>query len=137
MAHYIIHESPLTMLADNPTIYMKEHECTQFIASLPSSFQSMKILDGKMCDYIVTLRTDKDGNFYVAGETNWLPRDIELHLNQFLDKGQFEVEGFLDGINADHVATDYKVLKTQITESSVLNIHMASGGGFVLKIKKL
>jgi len=34
LATYIVFDSPLTMLADNPTSYRKEQECTDFIASL-------------------------------------------------------------------------------------------------------
>lgn len=31
LAAYVVHDSPLTMLADNPTVYRKEQECTDFI----------------------------------------------------------------------------------------------------------
>ena len=135
MAHYVIHESPLTMFADNPTIYMKEDECTRFLASLPSRYTSMKILQGKMGEYIVTLRTDDHGNYFVAGETSWQARDIRLPLS-FLPAGTHTANIMVDGVNADHVATDYKAKTQQVTSSTTLDIHMASGGGFVIVIEK-
>ena len=135
MAHYIVHDSPLTMLADNPTIYMQEAECTSFIATLPSLYNSMHVIDGKMGEYIVTLRSDEKGNFYVGGETSWEPRDITLPLS-FLPEGNYQAELFIDGVNADHVATDYKVIKQTVNKQTTLNIHMASGGGFALKLTK-
>src|SRR5208283_366210 len=35
LAMYVVFEAPLQMLADNPTTYMKEQECTDFITSVP------------------------------------------------------------------------------------------------------
>ena len=135
MAHYIVHDSPLTMLADNPTIYEREAECTRFIATLPSIYESMKVIDGKLGQYIVTLRTDREGNYYIGGETNWDARDITLDLN-FLLAGTYTAEMVLDGINADHVATDYKIETRNVTNTTRLPIHMASGGGFAIKLIK-
>ena len=135
MAHYVVHESPLTMLADNPTIYEKESECTRFIATLPSIYETMKVVDGKMGEYIVTVRTDKAGNYYVGGETNWTPRDLALSLS-FLPSGTYHAEILTDGINADKVATDYKIEKKDVTKDTTLNLHLASGGGFVIKLIK-
>lgn len=135
MAHYIVHESPLTMLADNPTIYEREAECTRFIATLPSQYESMRVIDGKMGEYIVTLRTDKAGNYYVGGETNWDARDIILDLS-FLPSGTYQAEMVVDGINANHVATDYRIETRSVTNATRLPIHMASGGGFAIKLKK-
>lgn len=135
MAHYVVHESPLTMLADNPTIYEKEEECTNFIASLPSIYETMQVVDGEMGKYIVTVRTDKQGNYYVGGETNWDERDIDLDLG-FLPAGTFKAEIATDGINADKVATDYKIEKKEVNRTTHLKLHLASGGGFVIKLTK-
>jgi len=133
LAHYIVHESPLTMMADNPTIYEKEDQCTRFIASLPSLYTHMKVIDGSMGQYIVTMRTDSQGNYYVGGETNWEQRDITLPLN-FLPAGSFQAEIFTDGINANKVATDYQVKRQTVNSGTTLSIHMASGGGFAIKL---
>ena len=136
LAHYIVHDSPLTMLADSPTAYEKEPECTDFISSLPAIYDEMKVLDGKLGEYIITAR--RHGNdWYVAGETNWTSRDIELN-SDFLPTGTYELTVFFDGINADKVATDYQTFTytIPITHSSQerITIHMASGGGFAAKL---
>jgi alpha-glucosidase len=136
MAHYIVHESPLTMLADNPTIYERESECTRFIATLPSQYESLRVIDGKMGEYIVTLRTDRQGNYYVGGETNWTARTIMLPLSFLPSDGSWQAEMAVDGVNADHSATDYRIERQTITSATNLRIHMASGGGFAIKITK-
>ena len=46
LAAYIVHDSPLTMLADSPTNYQREEECTDFIASLPNDVDSTFIASG-------------------------------------------------------------------------------------------
>lgn len=136
LAHYIIHESPLTMLADNPTIYEQEKECTAFISSLPTTYDEMRVLSGKMGEYIIVAR--RQGNdWYVAGETNWESRDVEVSAS-FLPAGTYAMTAFTDGINADKNATDYSVWEEQfslpVSTSQTVSIHMASGGGFAAKL---
>ncbi len=135
LAHYIVHESPLTMLADSPTAYEREPECTRFIASLPAMYQSLKVIDGRLGEYIVVLRTDDKGNYYIAGETNWDERDLEIRLSSILPaKAKFDAEIFCDGINASHVATDYDVRHFQLSSSDILSLHLVQGGGFAAKL---
>ncbi|MCQ2257280.1 MAG: glycoside hydrolase family 97 protein [Bacteroidaceae bacterium] len=136
LAHYIVHESQLTMLADNPTIYMKEQECTDFICSLPTVYDSMTVVDGKLGQYIVTAR-NKGDNWYVAGETNWDSREIELS-SDIIPAGTYELTAFIDGVNADKVATDYQVMRMTINinhhPEERIKIRLASGGGFAASL---
>ena len=138
LAHYIVHESPLTMLSDNPTIYEQELECTAFISSLPTVYNEMKILAGKMGEYIIVARR-KGSDWYVAGETNWDGREVEISAS-FLPTGTYELTAFMDGINADKTATDYQVWKQTFTLSVPTNecvkVQMASGGGFAAELIK-
>ena len=138
LAHYIVHESPLTMLADNPSAYEKEAECTAFIASLPTVYDEMRVLSGKMGEYLVVARR-KGNDWYVAGETNWNSRDVEIRAS-FLPAGTYVLTAFMDGLNADKNATDYSVWKQQFTlpfsTDKSVKVHMASGGGFAAKLIK-
>ena len=52
MAMYVVFEVPLQMLSDNPTIYMKEQECTDFITKIPTTFDETVPLDGKVAEYV-------------------------------------------------------------------------------------
>lgn len=133
LACYIVHDSPFTMLSDTPTNYEQEEECTRLIAGLPVVFDRTFIPSGEMGKYIVSAR-EKDGNWYVGGQTNWDARDIELPLD-FLEEGKtYIAELFRDGINADHNAEDYARETFLTDKGGMLKIHMASGGGFVLKL---
>jgi len=133
-AMYVVYDSPFTMLADNPTAYKKEPEYTKIISSMPTVFDDMTIVDGKIGEYIITAR--QNGNdWYVGGLTNWTSRDISMDFS-FLPEGKdFDVMLMSDGTNADKVATDYKIEKTTVNKSTKMNIHLASGGGFVMILK--
>lgn len=134
LAHYIVHESQLTMLADNPTIYMKEKECTDFITSLPTVYDEMRCLSGKMGEYIVIARR-KGNDWYIAGETNWDARDLTIEL-PFIQKGTYNMTLMKDGINADKDATDYVLQTNEVSSSTKLYVHLAGGGGFAGKLIK-
>lgn len=135
LACYVVHDSPFTMLCDTPTNYEKEQECVDMISSLPTVFDRTIIPQGEMGKYIVTAR-EKDGNWYVAGQTNWDSRTLNLRFD-FLEKGKkYHATIFRDGVNADHNAEDYKREETDVDATTVMPVRMASGGGFVMKVKK-
>ena len=67
--------------------------------------------------------------------TNWTARDMELDLS-FLGAGNYKIELYKDGINADRSARDYKKEELVIPADRKLKIHMAPGGGFAARIFK-
>ena len=135
LACYVVHDSPFTMLCDAPTNYEREQECTDIITSIPDAWDETRILQGKMGEYIVTAR--RNGNdWYVGGQTNWDRRTVALALD-FLPAGaSYEATLVTDGINANHQAEDYRVERKTLTARDSLDIRLASGGGFVLKLIK-
>jgi len=132
LAEYIIFESPLNMLCDNPSNYMNEQECTEFIAAVPTVWDNTLALNGKVGEY-VSIARQKGNVWYVGALTNWDSRSLELDLS-FLGEGAFTVEVFKDGTNADRAARDYKKETINIPATRKLTIAMAPGGGFVMKI---
>lgn len=134
LAEYIIFESPLNMLCDNPSNYMREKECTEFIANVPTVWDNTIALDGKIGEYI-TIAREKDDVWYVGSLTNWDARTLDVDLS-FLGEGSFKAEIFKDGANADRSGHDYKKEVIDIPSDRKLSIPMASGGGYVMKIYK-
>ena len=132
LAEYVVFESPLNMLCDSPTNYDKEEECTSFIAGIPTVWDNTLPLQAKIGEYIVIAR-QKNGVWYVGGLTDWEARDVEIDLS-FLPSGNYRAELFKDGVNAGRVAKDYKREFLDLTAGQKLKIHLAPGGGFVMKI---
>ena len=134
LAAYIVHDSPLTMLCDAPTNYLNEQECVDFIASLPVEVDSTFIASGELGKYIVTVRK-KDVNWYIGGMTNWDERDVQLDFS-FLPEGMsYTAVLFKDGVNANKQAEDYRKETIRIDKDSRLTLHLASGGGFAMKLE--
>jgi alpha-glucosidase len=135
LAMYVIYEAPLQMLSDNPTIYMKEQECTDFITKVPTTFDETVALDGKVGEYAALAR--RKGDIWFAGAmSNWNEHELTLDFS-FLEKGNYEAVVFSDGINADREATDYKTEIVKISSGDKLKIKLAPGGGWAARIKKL
>ena len=132
IAMYVVYEAPLQMLADNPTIYMKEQECTDFISKIPTVFNETVALDGKVGEYAAIARK-KDDTWYVGAMSNWDARDVIIDLS-FLGAGNFEAEVFKDGVNAGREATDYKREIIKVSSNDKLTVHLSNGGGWAARV---
>jgi alpha-glucosidase len=127
LALYITLDSPLSMLADTPTNYEFEQVTTSFIASLPRRYDEKVVMSGSMGKYIVVARRSGQ-DWYVGGLTNWESRDIEMDWS-FLDgERNYTIQAFTDADRAERFS-----LK-ETTPAECRNIHLASGGGFLLKV---
>lgn len=128
MAMYTIYEAPLQMLADSPSHYDANQECTSFIAAVPTTFDETIPLLGEMGEYVAIARR-KGETWYVAAMNNWKPIDITIDLGKFLKK-DMNMDSFCDGVNADREATDYKHITKKVSAGEKLNVHLAPGGGW-------
>ena len=135
MAEYVVFESPLNMLCDSPTNYMREQECTDFIASVPTVWAETVVIDGKLGEYETIARQAYDGDWYVGSLAGWDGRDAVLDLS-FLPEGDYDAEIFRDGTNAGRNANDYRHLHTEVSSGDMMTIRIAPGGGYVIRFKK-
>ncbi len=129
---YVVFESPFNMLCDAPQYYDREAECTDFIASVPTVWDETVAVDGKVGDYIVIARRAGDV-WYVGGLCGHESRTLDVDPS-FLGTGDWEVEMFSDGANAGRHAEDYR--RTVFNADGILNVQMASGGGFAARISR-
>ena len=134
VAMYVVYDAPFSMLCDTPSNYLREEETTRYIASIPTVFETSKVISGKVGEHIVMAR-QKDGVWYVGGLTSWVARDVEVDFS-FLGEGEWEVALFRDGINADLTGLDYKTETLSVKSADKHQIHMAPGGGFAMIIKQ-
>jgi len=132
LAMYTVFEAPLQMLSDNPTAYIKESECTDFISGVPTTFDQTVALDGSVGEFAAIARK-KNNTWWVGVLNNWNARDLQLDFS-FLGSGEYHAEIFSDGVNADRDATDYKKEIILVNASSKINIHLSNGGGWAARI---
>jgi alpha-glucosidase len=132
LAMYVVFESPLQMLADSPSNYLREPEIMEFLSPVPTVWDDTKVLDAKIAEYVLVAR--KNGSdWYVGAMTDWTARELEVDLS-FLPEGNFTMEAYQDGANTDRQASDYKKVKIQVNKSTKLKIQLAPGGGWAARI---
>lgn len=134
LAEYIVFESPLNMLCDSPSNYIREPECTEFIASCPVTWDETIALEGEIGEYIAIARR-KGNRWYVGAMTDWKARDLTINL-EFLGEGDWKMDVFQDGVNADRNGADFKHIGINLGGKRNVDIHMAPGGGWAAVISK-
>ncbi len=133
LAMYVVFESPLQMLADSPSHYLREKESLGFLSAVPTVWDETKVLAAKVGDYIAVARR-RGEEWYIGAMTDWTARELTLDLS-FLGEGEHTAEIFEDGINADRNAQDYRRIVRSFTGSQTLIIRLAPGGGWAARIR--
>lgn len=133
MALYVVLESGVQMLADNPTRYYQNDDCTRYIASVPTVWDETRCLSAKAGEYLVVAKR-KGQKWFVGAITNGTPRDLTLSLS-FLASGNHKLTAFKDGVNADYQAMHYNKIEQSVTPGTSLNIHLAKNGGWAAVIE--
>lgn len=131
LAQYVVFESPLNMLCDSPSNYLREEECIGFIASVPTTWDDTRVLDGRVGEYIAVARRSGD-EWFVGALTDWTPRDLTLEIP--VGEGDYTVEIFRDGINADRAAQDYAREVVALPADRKLTASLQPGGGWAARI---
>jgi alpha-glucosidase len=133
LAMYVVYESPLQMLADSPSNYMREPEVMEFLSAVPTVWDDSKGLDGKIAEYVAIARRS-GSDWYVGAMNDWTPRELEFDFS-FLPEGNFQMSAYQDGENADRMASDYKLVKMPVSRTTKLKVQLASGGGWAARIQ--
>lgn len=132
LAMYVVYESPLQMLADSPSNYLREPEMMEFLGPVPTVWDETKVLDARIADYLVVARRH-GREWYVGAMTDWTARELELDFS-FLPDGQFQMDSYQDGANAGRFGGDYKKTKSPVNKTTRLKIKLGEGGGWVARI---
>ncbi len=133
MAMYVVYESPLQMLADSPTHYLRESECTGFIVEIPTVWDETRVLAARVGDYVAVARRSGD-IWYIGAMTDWDSRSLSLDLG-FLADGVWSAEVFRDGPNAERNPQDYARVESSVEPTDTLVAELAPGGGWVARLE--
>ncbi|GHU93880.1 alpha-glucosidase [Bacteroidia bacterium] len=137
LALYVVIYSPLQMASDLPQHYENRREF-EFIRLVPVDWQKSIIVDGKIGDFIVTARQDKHSkNWYLGAITDENARDLKVDFS-FLEKNKkYTAKVFKDGVAAHWKTNPYSVAITEqeVDANTILDVHLAAGGGAAIQIK--
>jgi len=134
LAMFVVYDSPIQIFSGNPSQGLTEPAFMDLLGSIPTGWDETIIPEAKVGEYIVTARL-KGHDWYIGGLTDWTIRDFNLKLD-FLEEGAYTATLCKDGVNAEKYAADYNISTWTVNKQSIVPIHMAPGGGFLLRLKK-
>ena len=127
------------MAADLVEHYEANPEPLQFIKDVGVDWETTKVLNGVVGDYVTIARKEKEtDDWFVGGITdeNSISHDLVF---DFLDENEtYEAIIYKDGKNAhwNENPLDIEIEKIQLMSSSKLTVNLAEGGGFAISLKK-
>jgi len=128
--------SPVQMAADLPQNY-EQNPAFQFIRDVPVDWETSKVLDGEIGQYVTIARKERGGErWFVGSVTNGDARTLTIKLD-FLDPGKhYLATVYDDGDDADwdKNSTVFKIENFSVDNSSTLTLKLAPGGGAAIAI---
>ena len=139
LAFYIVFFSGMQMLADRPEMYEKNPSIFEFLKEVPVNWQMTIPLLGKIGEYFVVARQDRDSSdWYIGGVTNEEARRVNLNLGFLDDETKYTVYIYRDGETCDYLENplDIAIEKKVIDKTEQLDLWLAAGGGFAIRLVK-
>jgi alpha-glucosidase len=134
LAMFVVYDSPLQIFSGNISQGLKEPAFMELLGSIPTTWDETKIVQGKIGEFIISARRHGD-DWFIGGLNNTVARDISLSFD-FIPRGTYEATICKDGVNANSYAADYAISVMKVQADQRLNISMAMGGGFMIKLSK-
>lgn len=138
LALYVVIYSPIQMAADLIENY-ENHPAFQFIKDVPTDWETTKVIDSEIGDFVIIARKDiASEDWYLGGITDEEKRSFRIKLD-FLDNGAYEAQIYQDSNKTDlKVAPmEYEILKQEVNSKSTIDINMVNSGGIAIRFKKL
>lgn len=136
LALFVIFESALQMLADNPTLYYRNEDCTRFLTEVPVIWDETIALEAKAGEYAIVAKRKGD-KWYIGGMTNNSENEriFNITLDFLTSDKSYEMTSFEDGINAGRQAMDYLRKEKSVRKGDNITVKMVRNGGFAAVIE--
>lgn len=139
LALYVVIYSPFQMAADLPENY-QDRPAFQFIRDVAVDWDTTRVVDGRIGDYVVVARRERGGSTWFLGAiTDEERRTLDVPLS-FLDPGrEYVAEIYADGPDAHWLDNPLPVTITSrpVGAGSRLTLELAPGGGQAIRIRPL
>lgn len=135
MALFTVFEGGLQMLADNPTLYYRNNDCTEFITSVPTTWDETVPLVAEIGKTVAVAKRKGD-TWYIGAITGsnekWNEYTFDI---DFLSDGDYDMVAFSDGINAPRQAMDYRKTTRKVSKGDKLDVKLARNGGWTAVLR--
>jgi alpha-glucosidase len=139
LALYVVIYSPLQMASDLPENY-ENNPAFQFIEDVPVDWSKTVILDGKIGDYVVTARKDKNSNnWFIGAITDENSRKLNVKLD-FLTKGKkYKMTIYSDTAASNWLNDPNSIeISNKIVDSNTkIDLYLAQSGGAAISLFEL
>lgn len=137
LALYVVLYSPLQMAADLPENYAGHPEF-QFVRDVAVDWDTTRVLDGRIGDYVVVARKQRGADQWFLGAiTDEEARTLDVPLS-FLPAGRrYVAEVYADGPNANWLTNPLPVTISSrpVDAGTTLRVVLAPGGGQAVRIR--
>ena len=131
LAMFVVYESPLMMVCDDPAAYRGETGLA-FIRDVPVTWDETRVIEGEIGKYVILARRS-GRDWYIGGMTDWSARDFSVPLS-FLKEGSYSAEIYADAPDADAHPRHAVVSRVPVGPRDTLPMHMAQGGGVAVRL---
>lgn len=137
LALYVVLYSPLQMAADLPESY-EGQPAFQFIRDVATDWDSTRVLEGRIGDYVVVARKQRDADqWFVGAITDEEGRVFDVPLSFLAPGRRYVAEIYADGPGAHWRDNPLPVAISQreVDATSRLRVELAPGGGQAIRIR--
>ena len=137
LALYVVLYSPLQMAADLPENYERQ-PAFQFIRDVAVDWDTTRVLDGRIGDYVAVARRERDGpTWYLGAITDEQARTLDVPLTFLTPGRRYVAEIYADGPDAHWLDNPLPVTLTrqEVTSATRLRVVLAPGGGQAIRIR--
>src|SRR6266702_1606876 len=124
LALYVVLYSPLQMAADLPENY--EHQpAFQFIRDVAVDWDTTRVLEGKIGDYVVVSRRERNGpDWFIGAITDEEARTFDIPLSFLTPGRRYVAEIYADGPGANWATNPLPVAISQRPVTSLTRLHL-------------
>jgi alpha-glucosidase len=137
LALYVVLYSPLQMAADLPENYERQ-PAFQFIRDVAVDWDTTRVLDGRIGDYVAVARRERGGpTWYLGAITDEQARTLDVPLTFLTPGRRYVAEIYADGPDAHWLDNPLPVTLTrqEVTSATRLRVVLAPGGGQAIRIR--
>jgi alpha-glucosidase len=137
LALYVVLYSPMQMAADLIENY-KDQPAFQFIKDVPVDWEQTKVLEGRIGDYVVVARQDRNSpDWYIGAITDEEARTFQISLDFLTPGKRYQAEIYADGKDADWLTNPLPVdiSRRDVDARTTLTLRLAPGGGQAIRIR--
>lgn len=137
LALYVVLYSPLQMAADLPENY-RGHPAFQFIRDVPVDWHETRVLHGRIGDYVVVARREREGDeWYIGAITDEEGRTFQVDLSFLPADREYVAEIYADAPDAHWLTNplSYAIIERDVDASTTLTLELAPGGGQAIRLR--